>query len=64
MIEHVYLLKITDHNPRGGGGGGGALPYGPSLCAAGMGSHIFGFLGYKSSSYFRLANVPEYLFCR
>ena len=23
MIEHVYLLKITDHKP-----GGGALPYG------------------------------------
>ena len=27
------------------------------------GSHIFGFLGYESSSYVRLTNVPGCLYC-
>ena len=29
-----------------------------------MGSHVFGFLGLDSSSYLRLENVPECLYCR
>ena len=29
-----------------------------------MASHIFGFWGWESCSYLRLANVPEYLYCR
>ena len=29
-----------------------------------MASHIFGFWGWESCSYSRLANVPEYLYCR
>ena len=28
-----------------------------------MGSHIFGFWGYESCSYLRLANVSGYLYC-
>ena len=28
-----------------------------------MASHIFGFWGWESCSYLRLANVPEYLYC-
>ena len=29
-----------------------------------MGSHLFGFLGWESSWYFRLSNLPECLYCR
>ena len=29
-----------------------------------MASHIFGFWGWEICSYLRLANVPEYLYCR
>ena len=28
-----------------------------------MGLHIFGFLGYESSSYLRVANLAQYLYC-